>query len=141
MTDVAEALEATSKVWTNLLGGIAGVSLLVGGIGIMNILLVSVTERTREIGIRRALGARRSSVRLQFLTEATVLCLVGGLVGVALGVGISQVLARSMNWPGELSPLAMVAAVMFSALVGIAFGYYPAHKASALDPVEALRYE
>ncbi len=124
-----------------LLGAIAGVSLLVGGIGIMNIMLVSVTERTREIGIRLALGAHGSDVLTQFLIEAIVLSSLGGLMGVALGIGGSIALGGYMNMPVEPSVPAMIGAVGFSAAVGVFFGYYPARKAAQLDPIEALRYE
>jgi putative ABC transport system permease protein len=141
LTEVAEAAEATTQVMTMLLGSIAAVSLLVGGIGIMNIMLVSVTERTREIGIRMAIGSRGSYVRLQFLAESVILCMVGGLIGVALGVGLSLSIAHFMGWPSYVSPQAAGIAFAFSAVTGIFFGYYPAHKAASLDPIEALRYE
>jgi putative ABC transport system permease protein len=141
LTEVAEAAEATTQVMTMLLGSIAAVSLLVGGIGIMNIMLVSVTERTREIGIRMAIGSRGSYIRLQFLAESVILCMVGGLIGVALGVGLSLSIAQVMGWPSYVSPQAAAVAFMFSAMTGIFFGYYPAHKAASLDPIEALRYE
>jgi putative ABC transport system permease protein len=141
ITEVAEAAEATTQVMTLLLGSIAAVSLLVGGIGIMNIMLVSVTERTREIGIRMAIGSRGSYIRMQFLAESVILCMVGGLVGVMLGVGLSLGIARLMQWPSYVSPQAASIAFLFSAVTGIFFGYYPAHKAANLDPIEALRYE
>jgi putative ABC transport system permease protein len=124
-----------------LLACIAGVSLLVGGIGIMNIMLVSVTERTREIGIRMAIGARSSAVRSQFLIEAIVLSLMGGTAGIFLGIGVSLAIPRMLGWPTLISTMAIVGSVLFSIAVGIFFGYYPARKAAALDPIEALRYE
>ena len=141
MTDVAEAANETSKTMTILLACIAGVSLLVGGIGIMNIMLVSVTERTREIGIRMAIGARSSAVRSQFLIESIVLSLTGGMVGIILGVVCSLVIPAMLGWPTLVSMMAIVGSVLFSAAVGIFFGYYPARKAASLDPIEALRYE
>jgi putative ABC transport system permease protein len=141
LTEVAEAAQATTQVMTMLLGSIAGVSLLVGGIGIMNIMLVSVTERTREIGIRMAIGSRGSYIRLQFLAESVILCMVGGLIGVAAGIGLSLAIASSMGWPSAVSMQAASIAFLFSAATGIFFGYYPAHKAASLDPIEALRYE
>ena len=141
MTDVAEAANETSKTMTILLACIAGVSLLVGGIGIMNIMLVSVTERTREIGIRMAIGARSSAVRSQFLIESIVLSLMGGMVGIILGVVCSLAIPAMLGWPTLVSMMAIVGSVLFSAAVGIFFGYYPARKAASLDPIEALRYE
>ena len=116
-------------------------SLLVGGIGIMNIMLVSVTERTREIGIRMAIGARSSAVRSQFLIESVVLSLTGGLFGILLGVAVSISIPRMLGWPTLISSMSIIGSVIFSAAVGIFFGYYPARKAAALDPIEALRYE
>jgi putative ABC transport system permease protein len=141
MTDIAEAANETSKTMTILLACIAGVSLLVGGIGIMNIMLVSVTERTREIGIRMAIGARSSAVRSQFLIESIVLSLTGGTVGIILGVALSLAIPAMLGWPTLVSMMAIVGSVIFSVAVGIFFGYYPARKAAALDPIEALRYE
>jgi putative ABC transport system permease protein len=141
MTDVAEAANETSKTMTILLACIAGVSLLVGGIGIMNIMLVSVTERTREIGIRMAIGARSSAVRSQFLIESIVLSLTGGAIGIILGVVLSLVIPAFLGWPTLVSMMAIIGSVVFSAAVGIFFGYYPARKAASLDPIEALRYE
>ena len=141
MSDVAEAANETNSVMTMLLGSIAGVSLLVGGIGIMNIMLVSVTERTREIGIRMAIGARSSAVRTQFLIESIVLSLTGGATGIVLGVVASVTVPLLLGWPTLVSTASIVGSVLFSAAVGIFFGYYPARKAAALDPIEALRYE
>jgi putative ABC transport system permease protein len=141
MSDVAEAANATNNTMTILLGCIAGVSLVVGGIGIMNIMLVSVTERTREIGIRMAIGARSSAVRTQFLIESIVLSLTGGATGIVLGVLVSVGVPLLLGWPTLVSTASIVGSVLFSAGVGIFFGYYPARKAAALDPIDALRYE
>jgi len=139
--DFLSTFEETTKVFGVLLAGIAAVSLLVGGIGIMNIMLVSVTERTREIGVRKALGATRINILLQFLIEAIVLCLLGGLIGVMLGVGSATVLRESMNWNTDVSPASIGLAFLFSAAVGIVFGVWPARRAARLDPILALRYE
>jgi putative ABC transport system permease protein len=141
MTDIAEAANETNSTMTMLLACIAGVSLLVGGIGIMNIMLVSVTERTREIGIRMAIGARSSAVRSQFLIESVVLSLTGGLFGILLGIAVSLAIPKMLGWPTLISMMAIIGSVIFSIAVGIFFGYYPARKAAALDPIEALRYE
>ncbi len=141
MSDIAQAANETNSTMTMLLACIAGVSLLVGGIGIMNIMLVSVTERTREIGIRMAIGARSSAVRSQFLIESVVLSLTGGLFGILFGVAVSLAIPKMLGWPTLISMMAIVGSVIFSAAVGIFFGYYPARKAAALDPIEALRYE
>jgi putative ABC transport system permease protein len=141
MSDIAEAANETNNTMTILLACIASVSLLVGGIGIMNIMLVSVTERTREIGIRMAIGARSSAVRSQFLIESIVLSLTGGFIGIVLGVIVSVAIPKLVGWPTLISSLAIIGSVIFSAAVGIFFGYYPARKAAALDPIEALRYE
>ncbi len=141
LTDVAELADQNSKIFTNLLASIAGVSLLVGGIGIMNIMLVSVTERTREIGIRMAIGARSKAIRRQFLIESITLSVAGGILGILVGVGAVFTISKTLNWPTLISPASIVAAVLFSAFVGIAFGYYPARKAAGLDPIDALRYE
>ncbi|HEX7120881.1 MAG TPA: ABC transporter permease [Gemmatimonadaceae bacterium] len=130
-----------SKTLTFLLAGIAAVSLLVGGIGIMNIMLVSVTERTREIGVRKALGATRRDVLSQFLLEALTLCLIGGLIGVAAGFGAAMLLGRMNGWPMAVTPESVLLAVGFSAFIGIFFGVWPARRAALLDPIEALRYE
>jgi putative ABC transport system permease protein len=139
--EMAQAAEATSLAMTVLLGIIASISLLVGGIGIMNIMLVSVTERTREIGIRMAVGATEQDVQWQFLSEALVLSSLGGIAGIALGIVASALITRFVHWSTFVSPLSVVVAALFSAGVGIFFGYYPARKAARLDPIEALRYE
>jgi putative ABC transport system permease protein len=141
MADVAQLADESSRVMTLLLGSIASVSLIVGGIGIMNIMLVSVTERTREIGIRMAIGATESNVQQQFLIEAVVLSLLGGVLGIIFGLTTSGIISRVLRWPTLISPLAIVVAVVFSAAVGVFFGFYPAKKAASLDPIEALRYE
>jgi putative ABC transport system permease protein len=140
-TTLLETFRATTRTFSFLLAGIALVSLLVGGIGIMNIMLVSVTERTREIGVRKALGARRRDILLQFLIEALALCLVGGLMGVVLGVGSAVALQRLAGWNTSVSPESIVIAFAFSAAVGIFFGLWPARRAARLDPIESLRYE
>jgi len=134
-------MQEATQTFTFLLAGIAAVSLLVGGIGIMNIMLVSVTERTREIGIRMAMGATRRQVLTQFLLEALVLCLVGGFLGIALGFGASKTLADLANWSTAVSPESVGMAVIFSAVVGLFFGAWPARRAASLDPIEALRHE
>jgi putative ABC transport system permease protein len=139
--EMAQAAEATSLAMTVLLGIIASISLLVGGIGIMNIMLVSVTERTREIGIRMAVGATEQDVQWQFLSEALVLSSLGGFAGIALGIVASTLITRFVHWSTFVSPLSVVVAAFFSAGVGIFFGYYPARKAARMDPIEALRYE
>jgi putative ABC transport system permease protein len=139
--ELADTVAVTTRILTLLLASIASVSLLVGGIGIMNIMLVSVTERTREIGVRMAVGATEQDVQRQFLSEALVLSSLGGLIGIALGIGVSLTVSHIMGWPSVASPLAILIAVVFSAAVGVFFGYYPARKAARLDPIEALRYE
>jgi len=141
MTEMTRVLTQTTTLMTNLLLCVALISLVVGGVGIMNIMLVSVTERTREIGLRMAVGARVRDILRQFLVEAVVLCLVGGALGILFGHGGSYLIKVIENWPVQASPAAIVAAVVVSAAVGIVFGYYPAWKASRLDPIEALRYE
>jgi putative ABC transport system permease protein len=139
--DLLTTQQQTTQVFTTLLASIAAVSLVVGGIGIMNIMLVSVTERTREIGVRKALGATRGNIMLQFLVEALALCLVGGALGVLLGVGAAITLSRVMQWNTLISPAAVTIAFGFSALVGLFFGLWPARRAASLDPIVALRYE
>ncbi len=139
--EIASARAESQKIMTILLASIASVSLLVGGIGIMNIMLVSVTERTREIGLRLAIGANESDVRMQFLGEATLLSLMGGALGVIIGVAGSMTISSTLHWPTLIPMEALLVAVIFSAAVGVFFGFYPAYKASHLDPIEALRYE
>jgi putative ABC transport system permease protein len=139
--EIASARAESQKIMTILLASIASVSLLVGGIGIMNIMLVSVTERTREIGLRLAIGANESDVRMQFLGEATLLSLMGGALGVIIGVAGSLTISSTLRWPTRIPMEALLVAVIFSAAVGVFFGFYPAYKASHLDPIEALRYE
>jgi macrolide transport system ATP-binding/permease protein len=141
LSEVAQASESASRVMAILLAAVASISLLVGGIGIMNIMLVSVTERTREIGIRMAIGARRIHIMLQFLVEAVLLSALGGIAGAMLGVVASKLISALANWPTLLSPAAIAGGFLFSAAVGVFFGYYPARKASRLHPIEALRYE
>jgi putative ABC transport system permease protein len=141
LEDMAGASAAASQVMGNLLLAIASISLLVGGIGIMNILLVSVTERTREIGLRMAVGAKARHILLQFLAEATVLSMTGGLIGVLLGLLSTSLIGRLAEWPTVLEPASVAASFLFSGAVGVFFGYYPAYKASRLDPIEALRWE
>jgi putative ABC transport system permease protein len=139
--EILQAQQETSRTFTLLLASIASVSLLVGGIGIMNIMFVTVTERTREIGVRRAVGATRGSVQTQFLLEAVLLCALSGTVGVVLGVVASGVFSNVLGWVMIIPPRAIVIAVVFSCLIGIGFGFYPARKAALLDPIDALRYE
>jgi putative ABC transport system permease protein len=139
--DTLQAQEAASRTFTLMLASIASVSLLVGGIGIMNIMLVSVTERTREIGVRMAVGATEEDVRMQFLVEAVALSLLGGATGVIVGTAASAGVSKLLHWPAIITPVAIVAAAVFSIAMGIFFGYYPALKASQLDPIEALRFE
>jgi ABC-type antimicrobial peptide transport system permease subunit len=141
MTEMTATLSSTTRLMTNLLLCVAMISLVVGGVGIMNIMLVSVTERTREIGLRMAVGARARDILRQFLVEAVVLCMVGGSVGILLGHGGSRLVELLLRWPVATSPAAIAAAVLVSASVGIIFGFYPAWKASRLDPIDALRYE
>jgi putative ABC transport system permease protein len=139
--EITEKATANSRTMTFLVAAIASVSLLVGGIGIMNIMLVSVTERTREIGIRMAIGAHGRDIMLQFLIEAVSLSSLGGVIGILVGVGASEALSILVNWPTAISPLSVVLSFVFSALVGVFFGLYPAQKAAELDPIDALRYE
>ncbi|HKD20027.1 MAG TPA: FtsX-like permease family protein, partial [Thermoanaerobaculia bacterium] len=141
LTEIAEVAEQSSRVMQLLLAAIASISLLVGGIGIMNILLVSVTERTREIGVRMAIGARRVHVLLQFLVEASLLSLMGGGAGVLMGIACSKLISALAGWPTLLHSAVVAAAFLFSAAIGVFFGYYPARQASLLNPIDALRYE
>jgi putative ABC transport system permease protein len=141
LSEILAVAEQSSKAMSLLLGAVASISLIVGGIGIMNIMLVSVTERTREIGIRMAIGAKKNDILLQFLTEAVLLTLLGGLIGIALGAGGATIVSRLLSWPTLISPLSITVAVLFSGAVGIFFGFYPARKAASLNPIEALRYE
>ena len=141
LTEVFQAQESSAQVMSILLGAIASVSLIVGGIGIMNIMLVSVTERTREIGLRQAVGAKTRDILLQFLVEAVTLSLLGGIMGIVLGLTASVLISYFAQWSTQVSMLAILLAFIFSALVGVFFGYYPARKAAFMDPIEALRYE
>ena len=141
LSQIAEAAESSSRIMALLLAAVASISLVVGGIGIMNILLVSVTERTREIGLRMAIGARRVHVLLQFLAEAVFLSVTGGIAGILMGVAFSVAISVIAGWPAPISGTAIAGGFLFSAAVGIFFGYYPARKAAHLDPIEALRYE
>jgi len=141
MTEITKTMSSTAEMMTKLLLCVAMISLVVGGIGIMNIMLVSVTERTREIGLRMAVGAEPGDILRHFLTEAVILCLLGGTMGIIIGRGSSYVVSMVLRWPTAVSVGAILAAVLVSASVGIAFGFYPAYKASKLDPIEALRYE
>jgi len=141
LNEMAQASASATRVMTSLLLAVASISLLVGGIGIMNILLVSVTERTREIGIRMAVGAKSRHILLQFLVEAITLSLVGGIGGVLLGIATARLVSVLADWPTVISPGAVAGSLLFSGAVGVFFGFYPAHKAARLDPIAALRYE
>ncbi|MBR4904571.1 MAG: FtsX-like permease family protein, partial [Selenomonadaceae bacterium] len=141
LTSLMETMNSTTTMITLLLGSIAGISLVVGGIGIMNIMMVSVTERTREIGIRKAIGATYSSIMLQFLIESTMISIIGGLIGIVIGIGAAQAISKFGNFTTVISGLSIVASFGFSLFVGIFFGMLPARKAARLDPIEALRYE
>jgi len=140
-TEIADAQSATTQIMTTLLASIASVSLIVGGIGIMNIMLVSVTERTREIGIRMSIGARKRDILTQFLMEAIVMSLLGGIIGITLGVVGSSIISKIAGWPTFVTANSILLAVFFSMAVGVFFGFYPARKASSLHPIDALRYE
>ena len=141
LEEMLQAQAASAQVMSILLAAIASVSLIVGGIGIMNTMLISVTERTREIGLRQAVGAKTTDILSQFLIESVTLSIMGGSIGIALGVVSSVLITRLAQWTTQISPGAILVAFLFSALVGIFFGYYPARKAAMLDPIEALRYE
>ena len=141
LSEMISKADESARIMSILLGTVASISLLVGGIGIMNIMLVSVTERTREIGIRMAVGARNRDILCQFLIEALVLSMIGGIIGILLGIGASYVISQSFGWPTLLSVRALLLSFSFSASIGIFFGFYPAQKAAKLDPIEALRYE
>ena len=140
-SEIAEAIAASARTMEVLLASVASVSLLVGGVGIMNIMLVSVTERTREIGLRMAVGARGRDVLRQFLLEAVLLSLTGGLLGIALGMGGTRTISQVFEWPTRVSSNAIALSVAFAAAIGIFFGFYPARRAARLDPIEALRHE
>ncbi len=141
LSEILAVAEQSSKAMSLLLGAVASISLIVGGIGIMNIMLVSVTERTREIGIRMAIGAKKNDILLQFMTEAVLLTMLGGVIGIALGAGGATVVSRLLGWPTMISIQSITIAFVFSAVVGIFFGFYPAKKAAGLNPIDALRYE
>ena len=141
MEEMLETMTSMLNTVSLVIAAIAGISLLVGGIGVMNIMLVSITERTKEIGTRKALGATNGSIRLQFIMESVVICLVGGLIGILLGVIMGYVGASMMGYTGHVSVISIVISVGFSAFIGIFFGYYPANKAAKMNPIDALRYE
>nr|WP_238545092.1 FtsX-like permease family protein [Geomicrobium sp. JCM 19039] len=141
MEEIQEGISQITNVTTTIIGGVAAVSLLVGGIGVMNIMLVSVTERTREIGLRKSLGATRGNILLQFLIESVTLTTIGGVIGIALGAGIANTVSIFADWPFLVSVPVMLIGVGFSMVVGVVFGLLPANKAAKLDPIEALRYE
>jgi putative ABC transport system permease protein len=138
MVDTMSSMLDTLKL---AISSIAAIALLVGGIGVMNIMLVSITERTREIGTRKALGANNTNIRIQFITESALICLIGGIIGVIFGTILGMVVASVMGYPGSASIVNILVAVGFSLAIGVFFGYYPANKAAKLDPIEALRYE
>ena len=141
LSEILAVAEQSSRAMSLLLGAVASISLIVGGIGIMNIMLVSVTERTREIGIRMAIGARKSDIQLQFMTEAVMLTLIGGVIGIALGVAGATIVSKILSWPTLISIQSITVAFFFSGAIGIFFGFYPARKAAGLNPIDALRYE
>jgi putative ABC transport system permease protein len=141
LSEILAVAEQSSKAMSLLLGAVASISLIVGGIGIMNIMLVSVTERTREIGIRMAIGAKKNDILMQFMTEAVLLTMLGGVIGIALGAGGATIVSHLLDWPTMISAQSIIIAFVFSAVVGIFFGFYPAKKAAGLNPIDALRYE
>jgi ABC-type antimicrobial peptide transport system permease subunit len=141
LQEMSSTLSRAGSTMTALLGSIAAISLIVGGIGIMNIMLVSVTERTKEIGLRLAVGARRRDVMVQFLVEAIVISLIGGVIGVATGFVTARTLTAILDWPTQIAPMTLLAAFSIAALIGVVFGFYPARRASRLDPIDSLRYE
>jgi len=141
LSEILAVAEQSARAMSLLLGAVASISLIVGGIGIMNIMLVSVTERTREIGIRMAIGAKKYDIQLQFMTEAVLLTMLGGLIGIALGAGGATIVSRLLGWPTLISYQSIAIAFVFSAAIGIFFGFYPARKAAGLNPIDALRYE
>ena len=141
MSSLTESMSDTIGTVSIAIAFIAGISLLVGGIGVMNIMLVSITERTREIGTRKALGAKNSSIRLQFIIEAMILCLIGGILGILLGFGLGSIAASVMGYTAAAPVAAILGAVAFSMIIGVFFGFYPANRAARMDPIEALRYE
>ena len=140
-SDILNTVSQVTGTFTTLLGGIAAISLLVGGIGIMNIMLVTVTERTREIGLRKALGAKKKTIITQFLVESVILTFIGGIIGMLFGIGVSLLLSKILNFPSALSPVSIILAMGVSGLIGIIFGWYPAQRAAKLQPIEALRWE
>ena len=141
MESMLESMTSMMSTVALAISGIAGISLLVGGIGVMNIMLVSVTERTREIGTRKALGAKGSHIKMQFIVESIIICSIGGLMGIGLGLGLGTIGAKAMGFVNKVSPLVIIISFSFSMFIGVFFGYYPAKKAAELDPIEALRYE
>ena len=141
MSTLTESMSESIGTISIAIAFIAGISLLVGGIGVMNIMLVSITERTREIGTRKALGAKNSSIRLQFIIEAMLLCLIGGVLGILVGFGLGAIAASVMGYTASAPAVAIIGSVAFSMIIGVFFGFYPANKAARMDPIEALRYE
>ena len=141
MSEISKMLSSTSNTMVTLLAGVAGISLIVGGIGIMNIMFVTVTERTREIGLRMAVGAKSKNILLQFLAEAVVISITGGIIGALLGVGVSVGFGNLMGWPVSITPFSIILAFGFSTVIGVFFGWYPARKAANMIPISALRFE